>query len=174
MLDIVCLHSESQCSSGLHSFYLIKLLLHPFCQESAAFEVPAACYFFFSLSTPVIERLSDALHPVLPRGEITAGMYANGFSGCESFASLLLAAPLMALLLTVSTLLWQRAGDRSVLLTEENRRPPRAASSEGNKPVRQNTWPALASEPREEARGLYKLLSVSEPPELMTLQLRNL
>lgn len=120
--------------------------------------------FFFSLSTPVIERLSDALHPVLPRGEITAGMYANGFSGCESFASLLLAAPLMALLLTVSTLLWQRAGDRSVLLTEENRRPPRAASSEGNTPVRQNTWPALASEPREEARGLYKLLSVSEPP----------
>lgn len=119
---------------------------------------------FFSLSTPVIERLSDALHPVLPRGEITAGMYANGFSGCESFASLLLAAPLMALLLTVSTLLWQRARDRSVLLTEENRRPPRAASSEGNKPVRQNTWPALASEPREEARGLYKLLSVSEPP----------
>lgn len=142
MLDIVCLHSESQCSSGLHTFYLIKLLLHPFCQESAAFEVPAACYFF-SLSTPVIERLSDTLHPVLPRGEITAGMYANGFSGCESFASLLLAAPLMALLLTVSTLLWQRAGNRSVLLTEDNRWPPWAAGSEENKLCSKTPGPPL-------------------------------
>lgn len=30
--------------------------------------------------------------------------------------------------------------------------------------MRQNTWPALAPEPRKEARGLYKLLFMSEPP----------